>query len=118
MADLLKKKSYSEAVSHGEAIINADPLREEVHRALMLCFWKLGDSARAIRQFQLCARLMQEELGILPLPETIALYSDVVESRVGSVLDQSSQGNQDQRLQEAYQSFQVAASKLEELLSS
>jgi len=118
MADLVKQRAYQEAVAHGEAIINTDPLREEVHRALMFCFWKMGDSASGIRQFQTCARLMQNELGILPLPETIALYRNIIEDRVNVSLEPQMESERDQQLRDAFMSFQSAAASLEDLMFS
>ncbi|MFN2189369.1 MAG: BTAD domain-containing putative transcriptional regulator, partial [Candidatus Promineifilaceae bacterium] len=117
MADEINRGAYEKAILHGEAIIDADPLREEVHRALMLCYWKMGNSARAMRQFQICANLLQEELGIYPLPETISLYGEIVESRLGAAVDLSDQSAYGQQIQKAYRSFQSAASQLEKLLS-
>lgn len=116
MADLVKKRSYQEAITHGKAIVGSDPLREEVHRALMFCFWKMGNSAGGIRQFQTCARLMQDELGILPLPETIDLYRVIIEDRVSASLEPQTENVRDQQLRHAFQSFQSAAANLENLM--
>ena len=116
MADFVKKRSYQEAITHGEAIVKTDPLREEVHRALMFCFWKMGNSAGGIRQFQTCARLMQDELGILPLPETIDLYRNIIEDRVNASLEPQTESARDQQLRHAFQSFQSAAANLENLM--
>ncbi len=118
MADLIRKRSYEEAISFGKNIVKLDPLREEVHRALMLCFWKAGDSARSIRQFQLCARLMQEELGILPLPETIDLYRRIVDDRVNATFDRPPRSDYFEQLKAAYENFQSAAANLESLLKA
>ena len=48
MAACLARHAYAEALAHGQTILAADPLREEVHRALMLCYWRLGQSSQAI----------------------------------------------------------------------
>lgn len=116
MADQIQNRSYREAISFGNDIVKQDPLREEVHRALMLCYWKSGDSTRSIRQFQSCARLIQEELGILPLPETIDLHRRIVEDRVNVVLEQPPHGEYYEQLKSAFDNFQSAAASLEVLL--
>ncbi|MGB3713538.1 MAG: BTAD domain-containing putative transcriptional regulator [Candidatus Promineifilaceae bacterium] len=118
MADLIQKRAYEEAISFGKDIVEQDPLREEVHRALMLCFWKAGDSARGIRQFQLCARLVQEELGILPLPETIDLYRRIVDDRVNATFERPPRSDHFKQLKAAYDNFQSAAADLESLLTA
>jgi len=81
MAILMRRNEYEAAIDLGEQILGLDPLREEVHRAMMRCHWKLGRHALAIRQFERCADLLQKELGIAPMPETAALYAAVVRER-------------------------------------
>jgi DNA-binding SARP family transcriptional activator len=83
----------------------------------MHCFWKAGDSARSIRQFQLCARLMQDELGILPLPETIHLYRRIVDERVNTTFDRPPRSDYYEKLKAAYDNFQSAADDLESLMT-
>jgi DNA-binding SARP family transcriptional activator len=117
MADLIRKETYEEAISYGKDIVKQDPLREEVHRALMLCFWKSGDSASGIRQFQVCAHPMQKELGILPLPETIGLYRRIVDDRVNTTFDHPPRSDRHQQLKAAYDDFQSAAANLESLMT-
>jgi DNA-binding SARP family transcriptional activator len=117
MADLIRKETYEEAISYGKDIVKQDPLREEVHRALMFGFWKSGDSASGIRQFQACARLMQEELGVLPLPETIDLYRRIVDDRVNATFDRPPRSDRHQQLKAAYDDFQSAAANLESLMT-
>ena len=118
MADRIKNRLYKQAIAYGAEILSRDSLREEVHRALMYCFWKTGDSAASIRQFQICARLLQDELGIMPLPETIALQRRIVEERVSASLDRSGESGRHAQLQEAFESFQSAADALEVLMQT
>lgn len=65
------------AVSAARAILRLDPLREHVHRVLMVCHLSMGDRPSALRQFEACARVMRDELGIEPLDETRALYRSI-----------------------------------------
>lgn len=116
MANLIQRQAFEEAVNFGDDILRKDPLREEVHRALMFCHWKLGNTVGSIRQFQLCARLMQDELGILPLPETLDLHLRIVEDRVSAILDGAQGGEYQQLLRSAFDKFQSAAVDLESLL--
>lgn len=50
-----------------------DPLREEMHRALMYALWASGRRDEAVRQFATCAHLLRERLDLTPLPETALL---------------------------------------------
>jgi len=62
------------ALSAGRQILRADPLREHVHRRLMVCHVSMGDRPSALRQFEHYEQLVRDELGVEPLAETRALY--------------------------------------------
>lgn len=113
MAACLARHAYAEALAHGQTILAADPLREEVHRALMLCHWRLGQPSQAIQQFHQCARLLLEELHILPLPETRALYQQLLEER-----RQHPHTAADPAIHAAYHDFLRAGETLNSLLDS
>jgi predicted ATPase/DNA-binding SARP family transcriptional activator len=57
--------------------LSFDALHEEAHRALMRLYSHAGQYAAALRQYETCARLLDEELGIEPDPETTALYEQI-----------------------------------------
>lgn len=117
MGGLIQHQEYEEAILVGQDILSHDPLREEVHRAIMRCFWNLGQRARAVRQFQRCARLLQTELQILPMPETIQLFREIVEDRFDNLrLDGRGSGPYNHELKAAFQAFMTAAEGLDELL--
>ncbi len=109
---------HQQAIPYGKKILSLDPLREEVHRALMGCYLALNRRSEAMRQFQSCARMLQRELNILPMAKTIALFQRVVDERVE---EQSSNGRlptiyQD-RLNQAYESFLSSAEELNDLIN-
>lgn len=68
------KSQYEEGIAYGQQILSLDPLREEVHRRLMRYCQLAGRRACALRQYEVCRRVLREELGIEPMPETVALY--------------------------------------------
>jgi len=51
-----------------------DPLNEAVHRQLMQVYAQAGQHSAALRQYQECARILRDEVGDEPQPETTALY--------------------------------------------
>jgi DNA-binding SARP family transcriptional activator len=63
------------AISFGRQILRKDPIREHVHRQLMVCHLSMGDRPSALRQWETCSRLMHEELGIEPMEETRRLHT-------------------------------------------
>lgn len=51
-------------------ILRIDPLREEIHRALMFSLWAGGRRDEALRQFDLCREMLRRDLEASPLPDT------------------------------------------------
>jgi DNA-binding SARP family transcriptional activator len=119
MADLLQRQDYDEAIGVGQSIVQRDPLREEAHRAIMLCYWKLGRRTLGARQFQVCARLLQQELQIMPMPETISLYHRIIADHLSTAESLSAQSlAQQQALRGALEQYQDAADLLLGLLGT
>ncbi len=63
----------SEAISFAKKLHALDPLREEIHRALMRLYAALGDRPAALAQYHACKAILQRELNVEPMPETEAL---------------------------------------------
>jgi DNA-binding SARP family transcriptional activator len=55
-----------------------DPWREEAHRRLMWLLISIGDRAAAIAQYEACRRTLEEDLGVEPMAETVALYQQLL----------------------------------------
>lgn len=114
---LMQRQGFEEAARIGQDILLCDPLREEVHRAVMHCYWKLGRRSKAVGQFQLCARALQAELRILPLPETIALYQEIVNERLVELrINGRGSAISDYGIDKAYESFLKSVEDLNSLL--
>ena len=62
--------------------LRIDPLREEAHRQLIQLYAWTGKRSAALKQYQECVRILEEELGVPPLAETKALYQAVLEDRL------------------------------------
>lgn len=85
MSRLMNREAFEEALPLGHEILRYDPLREEVHRAMMHCYWQLDQLAEATRQFQQCSELLMDELRVAPIPETIMLYNSIIEARFNNI---------------------------------
>ncbi|MDQ2088752.1 AfsR/SARP family transcriptional regulator [Marimonas arenosa] len=68
---------YERALIYGRRILDRDPLRESVHREVIRLYLKLGQRVQALRQYEFCTRIIAEELGIAPMPETRALRAEI-----------------------------------------
>jgi DNA-binding SARP family transcriptional activator len=70
--------SYEQSLRFGQLILRKDPLREEIHREVMRLHWQAGQRSLAIHQYETCQKLLAEELGISPMPETDTLYTHLL----------------------------------------
>lgn len=68
---------YGPAIEHCRRWLSMDPLHEPAHRQLMRAYALGGQHTAALRQFDECVRLLKEELGVEPEPETIDLYEAI-----------------------------------------
>lgn len=76
-------RDYYSAIHQAQAILYADPLREDVHRELMRYFVLSGQRALALRQFETCRDQLRRELAIHPMRETLHLYQRIADSALG-----------------------------------
>jgi predicted ATPase/DNA-binding SARP family transcriptional activator len=74
---LAGRQQWEAAISHARRWLALDPLNEPAHRLLMQLHAWASDRAAAVRQYQECVRVMQEELGIEPETETVALVEAI-----------------------------------------
>ena len=63
--------------------LTLDPWDENAHRQLMRALSHTGDFNAALAQYERCRRLLEEELGVQPEPETTALYERIRAARRG-----------------------------------
>ena len=112
----IERKAYQDAIAYGETILNSDPLREEVHRALMLCYIKLGSFPDVVRQFQLCSQILQDELRVVPLPETVALFDQVMINRYKEHASLKHPKKERQQLRQKFLQYQEVSAQLSRLI--
>lgn len=62
------------AVAAAEAAIALSPLRESAHALLMAAHARAGNRAAALRAYETLRRVLADELGVSPSPETYDLY--------------------------------------------
>lgn len=59
-------QAYDESIRHWRHILNIDNCQEEAHYNIMLCYARQSKRSAALRQYQSCKEILQEELGIEP----------------------------------------------------
>jgi YVTN family beta-propeller protein len=71
------------AVKWAEQSVAAAPFRETGYRRLMEAHAAAGNSAEALRVYERCRRLLAEELGAYPSPETESIYRGLLAAPSG-----------------------------------
>jgi DNA-binding SARP family transcriptional activator len=79
LANLYVDQGYLQrAIELHQRLLEQDPYQEAAYQGLMRCYFHLGDRAAAIRQYQICAETLRQDLGLHPMPETEALYLQII----------------------------------------
>lgn len=72
---------YAAGIDVVTRLLALEPWHEEAHRQLMTLLARHGQREAALAQYEYCRRILAEELGVEPLPETQALYHRIKASR-------------------------------------
>ncbi len=73
------RQDYPDALDAYGRALDADPYREEVHRAVMQCYLEMGEPAHMLTHYERLSRLLQDELGVSPAAETQALAQKLLD---------------------------------------
>ena len=72
---------YDTAISFAHQWLNLDPLHEPAHCHLMQLYAQAEAWTAVHNQYQALSDLLDKELGVAPLPETVALYQELCQQR-------------------------------------
>ncbi len=70
-----------DAITAWRELCKLEPWREEPHRHIMRLHARQGDYAAALHQFKLCAAILEEELGVEPMAQTLRLAEQIKAAR-------------------------------------
>ncbi|MCB8924638.1 MAG: tetratricopeptide repeat protein [Ardenticatenaceae bacterium] len=86
LADLItfhqQRGQFSEGIQYAQQLLALDPLQEETHRQLMQLYALDNQRPAALAQYEQCAAILDEELGVEPDEETVALYESIRDDTV------------------------------------
>jgi WD40 repeat protein/DNA-binding SARP family transcriptional activator len=85
----LKERNYTAGLKRATRLLQMDNLREETHQHLMRLLALSGQRGKALDQYETCRRLLHDELGVEPTPETTDLYQRI---KAGELLDDTPSG--------------------------
>jgi len=74
----LRRREPSLALLAAEEAVAVEPFRETAYRHLMLAHARSGNRGEALQAYARCRRLLGDELGVDPSPETEAIYLELV----------------------------------------
>jgi SARP family transcriptional regulator, regulator of embCAB operon len=77
----LRSGDPAEAATWAKQVVALEPFRETGYRALMEAHVASGNRAEALRVYERCRRLLADELGAYPSPETEAVYRALLDTR-------------------------------------
>jgi DNA-binding SARP family transcriptional activator len=78
--------NWAGTLEWGRQLNQEEPLREDVHRLLMLAHAQTGNRAKAVAQYRECERVLAAELGVEPMAETQQLHRQLVRSTAGGTV--------------------------------
>jgi DNA-binding SARP family transcriptional activator len=81
------------ALTYARRWLSLDSLNEEIHRCLMQLYIQTGQRTAALRQYQACERVLEEELGVAPSEETAALAEQIRLGQLGPDEERSQAGS-------------------------
>ncbi len=73
----LERASFDAGVVLATRLLELDPLREDAHRQMMLLLASSGQRSAALAQYDICRRVLADELGVEPEVATTTLYRQI-----------------------------------------
>jgi DNA-binding SARP family transcriptional activator len=77
LAGLLVGQSPLESVRLAQRVLAVDPVWEDAYRVQMRAYQAQGNRPLALRTYQRCVRMLGQEFGVEPLPETRELFREI-----------------------------------------
>jgi DNA-binding SARP family transcriptional activator len=74
----LETQSYEQASRWGTAIIEENQCDEVAYQQLMRIYALAGRRNAALQLYQRCQQVLLQELGVQPMPETVALHQAII----------------------------------------
>ena len=81
------QQAYDQALPHVWRQVELAPWQEEAHRQLMRLLALSGQRSEALAHYETCCRLLREELGVDPAPETKQLVQSIRDGLLSSAED-------------------------------
>ncbi|HEX8186109.1 MAG TPA: BTAD domain-containing putative transcriptional regulator, partial [Blastocatellia bacterium] len=73
-----ERGNHESVIRYGQMVLGRDPYQEEIHCHVMEAHVASGNRAAAIEQFDALRKMLRRELGVDPLPATMAKYESLI----------------------------------------
>jgi DNA-binding SARP family transcriptional activator len=70
----IDQQHFEQAINIYQRLLERDSFREDAHCQIIRCYQRLGQRVLALRQYERCASILKNELGLEPNEETHMLY--------------------------------------------
>lgn len=77
---MVRQENYDRAIYWCEKILKRDRTWEEAYRLLMYCYYRKNNRPQAMKWYQKCKNVLEEELGVSPLEPTKQMHDMILES--------------------------------------
>jgi predicted ATPase/DNA-binding SARP family transcriptional activator len=74
------RREFAEALACAKRILATDPWREDTLRTLVAVRYESGDTAGALAEYEQFAKRLRDDLGVAPMPETVAVRQSILRS--------------------------------------
>jgi DNA-binding SARP family transcriptional activator len=74
--------NHQEAIRLCVEVIKKDNCREDIYRRLMLCYYRIGQRAKALKWYRECSKALKSELEAEPTNITVELYKKIKADRI------------------------------------
>jgi len=75
---------YASGIDYTSRLLALEPWHEEVHQQLMRLLALSGQRSAALNQFEICRRLLADELGVEPNRDTVELHHRIAKGEIAA----------------------------------
>ncbi|HLO16234.1 MAG TPA: BTAD domain-containing putative transcriptional regulator, partial [Anaerolineales bacterium] len=93
--------AYSTGIEYGRRWLALDRFHEAAHKQLMILYALNSQYAAAIRQYEECARMLKEELGVQPETDTLKVYEAIRRKKIHELLEVSKESKTPARYEQS-----------------
>ncbi len=81
LSEMLLEKNPAESIRLAQNALQLDPAWEDAYRIQMRAYRQKGNRPMVIKTYRACEKILEEEFGIEPLPETKRVLREVTEAK-------------------------------------